>query len=113
MHGYSSPSVIKIVAQESHKLDRPLLVFYVGDWDPSGLDMSEADLPKRLDAHGGNLEIRSLAFEQYDVATGTLPSFPASTKRSDTRYQWFADRYGDTCWELDALNPALLRERLN
>ena len=113
MHGYSSASVVKIVAQESSKLDEPLLVFYVGDWDPSGLHMSEVDLPKRLQAYGGNVEIRRLALTQEDVTDDGLPSFSASSKRSDTRYQWFTRRYGDTCWELDALNPALARERLN
>ena len=113
MHGYSSASVVKIVAQESSKLDEPLLVFYVGDWDPSGLHMSEVDLPKRLQAYGGNVEIRRLALTQADATAGGLPSFPASSKRSDTRYQWFTRRYGDTCWELDALSPALLRDRIS
>jgi hypothetical protein len=113
MHGYSSATMMQEVAVASLGQDQPLLVFYVGDWDPAGMHMSEVDLPKRLEAYGGNVEIRRLALTQDDVVAGELPSFPASQKRTDTRYRWFATRYGDTCWELDALSPAILRERLN
>ena len=28
--------------------DQPTLLLYIGDWDPSGLCMSELDLPKRM-----------------------------------------------------------------
>jgi hypothetical protein len=41
-----------------------------------------------------------------------LPSFSAEDKRKDPRYPWFARRYGHRCWELDALNPNILRTRL-
>ena len=27
-------------------------------------------------------------------------------------YRWFADRYGQRCWELDALSPVVLRARV-
>jgi hypothetical protein len=50
MHGYGSATAIYQAAQESLERDaRPLLVYYVGDWDPSGLHMSEVDLPRRLE----------------------------------------------------------------
>ena len=38
-----------------------------------------------------------------------LPSFPATDKKKDTRYKWFTTRYGDCCWELDAMDPNDLR----
>jgi hypothetical protein len=39
-----------------------------------------------------------------------LPSFPATDKIKDTRYRWFTSRYGDRCWELDAMDPRALRD---
>jgi len=39
-----------------------------------------------------------------------LPSFPAADKQKDMRYKWFVSRYGNRCWELDAMDPRDLRE---
>jgi hypothetical protein len=112
MHGYASATAINEVADETAGLDEPLLVLYAGDWDPSGLHMSEVDLPSRLAEYGANVTIRRIALSQDDVASGGLPSFLAETKRQDPRWQWFTRRYGERCWELDALSPVVLRERV-
>jgi len=39
-----------------------------------------------------------------------LPSFPASNKRKDPRFNWFTERFGERCWELDAMDPRDLRD---
>jgi hypothetical protein len=54
----------------------------------------------------------ALAGADVDPHRSTLPSFPAADKAGDSRYPWFVQHYGDICWELDALSPALLRERV-
>lgn len=41
-----------------------------------------------------------------------LPSFDVSTKSGDKRHDWFVKEYGTTCWELDAMSPVSLRERV-
>jgi hypothetical protein len=51
MHGFTSTTNISVVTQERLRLRRPFMALYVGDFDPSGLYMSEEDLPERLDAH--------------------------------------------------------------
>lgn len=112
MHGYSSATVVNQVAEETRDSENPLLVLYAGDWDCSGLHMSEKDLPKRLSRYGGSVEIQRVALNQDDVANRDLPSFDAITKRKDPRYKWFVNRYGSKCWELDALSPVTLRERI-
>ena len=38
-----------------------------------------------------------------------LPSFPATDKRKDPRFEWFTENYGKRCWEIDALDPNMLR----
>jgi hypothetical protein len=106
LHGFSGATTIHDVAQGDD--GRDLIVLYVGDYDPSGLYMSEHDLPDRLTKYGGDhvtLERIALTPEQTD----RLPSFPASDKRKDPRYKWFVRNFGDRCWELDALDPNDLR----
>jgi hypothetical protein len=90
-------------------LDKPLVILYVGDYDPSGMFMSEVDLPERFLKYGGDhIELKRIALTSDQVRN--LPSFPA--KRKDPRYRWFIENYGRTCWELDALDPNDLRTLL-
>lgn len=114
MHGYASATAINQAARESQESDKnkKWLVFYVGDWDPSGLHMSEEDLPNRLDDYGAAIEVRRVALSHDDVLLGGLPSFATETKRGDPRWRWYRDHYGEYCWELDALSPTILRDRL-
>jgi hypothetical protein len=114
------------------------LILYIGDYDPSGMYMSEVDLPQRLARYSSNapsekaglewslralaelrLEIRRIALTEADTSMlGRPMRFPASDKRGnskkkgDSRYDWFVRSHGHWCWELDALSPNVLRERL-
>ncbi len=86
-----------------------MIVLYVGDLDPSGMFMSECDLPDRLTQYGGDhVVLRRIALTRKQ--TPGLPSFPASDKRKDPRYSWFVKSYGSRCWEIDAMDPRDLRE---
>ncbi len=113
MHGYGSATALYTAAEDSVAGDKPLTVFYAGDFDPSGMHMSEVDLPARLDRYGGSVHIVPVALSTADVAPGTtIPHFDADTKRHDPRYRWFAERHGARCWELDAMSPVILRQRV-
>ncbi|MCK9365899.1 MAG: hypothetical protein M0P72_01955 [Metallibacterium scheffleri] len=112
-HGYGSATAIHDAAQDSVANDKPLTVLYTGDFDPSGLHMSAADLPERVARYGGRVAIKRVALTADDVAPGTaIPGFDAASKIKDPRYQWFRRRYGTRCWELDALSPVTLRARV-
>ena len=88
---------------------RELIALYVGDLDPSGMFMSEEDLPARLAGYGGDhVTLERIALIRSQV-TG-LPSFSAIDKRKDPRYKWFRSHHGDRCWELDAMDPNDLRD---
>lgn len=113
MHGYGSATSLHDIAVESLTSIKTLKVLYVGDWDPSGMQMSEVDLPGRLERYDGVVEIERVALSASDVRYGTdLPSFDLESKSKDPRYQWFLKRYGCRCWELDALSPVILRRRV-
>ena len=71
--------------------------------------MSERDLPERLEKYGGDhVTIKRIALMKSQ--TRGLPSFPASDKKKDPRYDWFVANYGKRCWELDAMDPNDLRD---
>lgn len=113
MHGYGSATVLHDIAEETANNDKSLTVLYVGDWDPSGMNMSEVDLPTRLARYGGAATIIRVALDENDVGAGTqLPWFEAAEKRGDSRHAWFVTVYGERCWELDALPPPDLRARV-
>ena len=53
------------------------------------------------------------AIDADAVGAGTkLRFFAAESKVGDSRYRWFVDRYGERCWELDALSPVVLRQQV-
>jgi hypothetical protein len=106
MHGFGSATSIHEIAEDFD--GRILIVLYVGDWDPSGLYMSEHDLPDRLVRYDGDhVMVERIALTREQLRG--LPSFPASDKKKDPRYNWFVKNYGKRCWELDALDPNDLR----
>ena len=113
MHGYGSATSINSIAKETARHEKKLTVLYVGDWDPSGMQMSEIDLPDRLQRYGGSANIKRVALDECDVQDDTkLPFFEADSKSKDPRYKWFTQLYGHRCWEVDALSPPVLRERV-
>jgi hypothetical protein len=114
MHGFGSVTVIHDVAEMSDSLDEPLQVLYVGDYDPSGLYMSEEDLPRRLNEEDASVDVHRIALLPSDLDDLTLHKalFPAATKKSDSRHTWFARHHGDWCLELDGLSPVMLRHRV-
>ncbi|TGS89479.1 hypothetical protein EN817_03825 [Mesorhizobium sp. M3A.F.Ca.ET.174.01.1.1] len=106
-HGFAGATTVHDTAQDDD--GRPLIVLYVGDFDPSGMYMSDVDLPRRLAKYGGHHVIFHRIALTADQTNG-LPSFPAADKRTDKRYDWFVLNHGTQCWELDAMDPRDLRE---
>jgi hypothetical protein len=107
LHGFSGATTINDVAQDDD--GRPLIVLYVGDFDPSGMFMSERDLPERLAKYGGHhVILKRIALTVHQLEG--LPSFAASTKKKDPRHDWFVANHGRHCWELDAMDPNDLRD---
>ena len=113
MHGYGSATALHDIAEETIESEKGLRVLYVGDWDPSGMHMSEIDLPSRLERYDGYAVILRVAINEWDVEPDTdLPSFEVESKSKDPRHDWFVNEFGRRCWELDALSPVILRKRI-
>jgi hypothetical protein len=112
VHGFNSATAVHEAAEDDD--GRELIILYIGDYDPSGMYMSEVDLPKRFAKYGGaHITVKRIALtrEQCVDRHGRerLPSFPATDKKKDPRYDWFVRNYGKRCWELDAMDPNDLR----
>lgn len=84
---------------------RPL-VLHLGDHDPSGLDMTR-DIDQRLYRFAGmNVEVRRLALNMDQIDRYGPPPNPA--KDTDARFEGYQDEFGDSSWELDALDPTVI-----
>jgi hypothetical protein len=113
MKGFGSFTSVMQAAEDSNDLasnQKTTVALYIGDWDPSGLYMSEGDLPSRLARYGGKWRLKRIAILKAD--TRRLPHFDVATKSADPRHRWFVEQYGRRCWELDAMDPNDLRERV-
>ena len=115
MKGFGSHTVVRQAAEDSIDApdDKPCIALYVGDWDPSGLFMSQVDLPARLARYGGEWTLERIALVAEDLP-GT-PHFDSATKKEDARYTWYLQNTPldpHKAWELDAMDPNDLRERV-
>jgi hypothetical protein len=115
LHGFSSATAIHDLAEDYD--GRDLILIYVGDYDPSGMYMSEEDIPTRLEKYeGDHIEVNRVALLREHCDAMPRASFPASDKgpkpgsKGDPRYKWFVRNYGKRCWELDAMDPNDLRD---
>jgi len=84
---------------------RECSILYLGDHDPSGLDIPR-DIADRLSLLGANVSIKRLALNLDQIQQYNPPPNPA--KETDTRFARYKDKYGDESWELDALEPQVL-----
>lgn len=127
--GYSSCSAMyqsyQRLAQEINN-DKNVIIFYLGDHDPSGLDMIR-DIRDRLSEMliygtelqnnfddleqaqywlNKKLQVKPIALTSKQVRDYNPPPNPA--KLTDPRATKYVEEFGYTSWEVDALNPKTL-----
>src|SRR5439155_228870 len=84
-----------------------IVVFYLGDFDSSGMDI-ERDLRARVEEHTfRTFEVRRVAIFADDIKKFNLP--PQRVKSEDPRADSFRKAHGRQCVELDALQPVEMR----
>lgn len=113
--GYSSSSTMYEIGQklnyEYYENDKHILVIYLGDHDPSGIDMTR-DVEDRLSMYStipaDSMQVVRLALNMDQVERWNPPPNPA--KETDSRFDSYRRKYGDTSWELDAINPTALAQ---
>lgn len=86
---------------------RPI-IFHLGDHDPSGVDMTR-DIGERLTMFVGvPVIVQRIALTMPQIERYDPPPF--DVKGADSRAADYRARYGDNAWELDALEPSVLRD---
>lgn len=106
--GYASASSMHESSERFLKKDtKENLILYLGDHDPSGLDMVR-DINERLYEFGVNVKVHPIALTRNQIEKYNPPPNPA--KISDPRAKWYLENFGNKSWEVDALRPEVLEE---
>jgi hypothetical protein len=125
--GYSSASAMFDAFErfkDAHENNQEIKILYLGDFDPSGLDMIRDIRDRTIEFLGGFYEIEdreeiieSFGFEVLPIALTRAqitkydpPENPA--KRTDPRSRDFIAEHGYSSWEVDALPPDVLNKVL-
>lgn len=106
--GYSSYTYLQSAANRINRYcedSKSATILYFGDHDPSGLDMTR-DLSERLNKYGCRVDVMRIALNYRQVNEYKL--IPNPVKIADKRSQAYIDKYGNQCWELDAVEPSEL-----
>lgn len=110
--GYASQTMLYNLGSELREgLDqgKEIVLIYLGDHDPSGLDM-DRDLEDRLNlfAEVEDLIIERIALTKPQINEMDVPPDPA--KPTDPRSEKYRNIHGEYSWELDAIPPQKLAE---
>jgi len=103
LRGFASLSMFRRALERAKKRDVKLII-YLGDWDPSGLDIQRAS-ELEMDHKLGIRFIR-LAITWEQIQRLKPPSRPVN--RNDPRAEAYIEKYGDRCWEIEAIRPRTL-----
>ena len=106
--GYTSQSEMWAAAQRLKSWRRrgqTPVILYLGDHDPSGIDMTR-DVADRMTLFAGGLKVDRLALNWNQVERYRPPPNPA--KLTDSRAEGYIAKFGLSSWELDALDPTTL-----
>ncbi len=106
--GYSSCTAIHdayLRFRRAEGYGKQVFVLYLGDHDPSGLDMIR-DIKERIEEFGARPIVKPIGITMKQIEKYNPPTNPA--KITDPRAKWYIKEYGDKSWEVDALNPKIL-----
>lgn len=107
--GYVSQSVqysdAKLMEWMARQGRRPLIL-YLGDHDPSGMDMTRDNRERTSMFARRDVEVIRLALNMDQIEEYDPPPNPA--KETDSRSGPYIEEYGESSWELDALDPPVI-----
>lgn len=108
--GYSSSSGLYEAGKRLEaykKAGYKTTILYLGDHDPSGVQMTEVS-QERVDMYARHeIDFRRIALTLPQIAEHKPP--PNFVKETDSRTKWYMDRFDtEECWELDALPPSIV-----
>lgn len=103
LRGFASLSMYRKALKRAAKR-KVEKILYIGDFDPSGL-LIEVVAEREMDS-GRGIEVKRIALTWEQVRRFRPPSVPVN--RKDSRARDYVAKYGDRCWEVEALRPRTL-----
>lgn len=107
--GYSSVTFLNNYYERAVTKDKPLLILYYGDFDPSGLDMLRNYRKKLTIDFGLDVYVDMGALKYEHIQQYNFPINPNAIKPKDKKSKAFIQKYGNVSVELDAMDPLVLQ----
>ena len=105
--GESSLERVEAIVRRASEVKKPVRIFYISDFDPSGNQMpisvarkAEWFMREKYKLPF-DVKLKQIALTYDQITRYRLPGIP--TKESDSRAKSFIERFGDRATELDAL----------
>ncbi len=105
--GESSLERVEAIIRRASEVKKPVRIFYISDFDPSG-DQMPVSVARKAEWFARekykfpfDVKLKSIALTYDQVLKHRLPGIP--TKEGDSRAKSFIERFGDRATELDAL----------
>ena len=106
--GYVSQSELWRAAMRFREYGQDVTIIYLGDHDPSGMDIDRA-IESSMEVFGAwNVAVERIALHMSQIEEYKPP--PNPTKLTDARAKQYVPKYGYESWELDALEPKVLTD---
>jgi len=103
LRGFGSLSAITMALKRA--IARGIkLILYIGDWDPSGLEIQEVCRRET------GIEFKRVMVTKEQATT--LKLIPMPTNRRDSRWKKFVQKHGDEGYEVEAIRPRTFRKLL-
>jgi len=108
--GYTSISFAFEAAMELRKIQEPIYIYHLSDFDADGV-YSSVTLEKELRLHGADFHFERLALTREGIGHFDLEHALRPQKTTSKRYNFWLEQYGkhQGACELDAIHPERLR----
>jgi hypothetical protein len=109
IRGQVSETFAYNIAEEWKRIRKPIYAYYLGDHDPSGLEIEESLRTKLEKFSGREISWKRLAVTHDQFRRRDLLGFPVKATVSGQRRQRYIRSFGNRCVEVDALEPNEVR----
>lgn len=108
---YPSLAQVKSAIDRFQLHNKPRIILYFGDLDPTGKDMPRYLRKTFPELRCSDVTIEEVTINVSDVENYGLPTIPLKTK--DNRIKWYLKTFNvDYGVEIDALPPSVLRRKI-
>ncbi|MFQ6119865.1 MAG: hypothetical protein ACE5KE_08260 [Methanosarcinales archaeon] len=104
--GFQSTNVLKEFEKRAKNIDT---VFLITDWDPSGVCIAK-ELQKRAIKLGIDTEFIRIGINPEHIPEERRIASLVQIKHTDSRAKKFIEKYGEQCYEVQALDNREIRE---